>query len=131
MWVGPYLIKSRLGKGFYQLQQLCGKGPVTTIPRVSYVHIKVYCPVHLQEKFNHIQPPMNQLQLLQVLHQQLMRKHLVESPEKQNFTAFPIQKIWCHGSKMRHSAYIPIHCICRLPKSEGIKLIECSYCGIW
>ena len=28
-------------KGFYEPQS-CGKGPVTTIPRVSHVHIKVY-----------------------------------------------------------------------------------------
>ena len=41
MWVGPYLITKSLGKGFYELQS-CGKGPVTTIPRVSHVHIKVY-----------------------------------------------------------------------------------------
>ena len=40
-WVGPYLITISLGKGFYELQS-CGKGPVTTIPRVSHVHIKVY-----------------------------------------------------------------------------------------
>ena len=40
-WVGPYLITKSLGKGFYELQS-CGKGPVTTIPRVSHVHIKVY-----------------------------------------------------------------------------------------
>ena len=41
MWVGPYLITKSLRKGFYELQS-CGKGPVTTIPRVSHVHIKVY-----------------------------------------------------------------------------------------
>ena len=41
MWVGPYLIPKSLGKGFYELQS-CGKGRVTTIPRVSHVHIKVY-----------------------------------------------------------------------------------------
>eukprot|EP00731_Ephydatia_muelleri_P005995 Em0003g243a len=40
-WVGPYLITRSLGKGFYELQS-CGKGRVTTIPRVSHVHIKVY-----------------------------------------------------------------------------------------
>ena len=38
-WVGPYLLTKSLGKGFYELQS-CGKGHVTTIPRVS--HIKVY-----------------------------------------------------------------------------------------
>ena len=27
-----------------------------------------HCPVHLQENFNHHQPPMNHLQLLQILH---------------------------------------------------------------
>ena len=41
MWVVPYLITKSLGKVSYQLQS-CGKGPVTTILRVSYVHIKVY-----------------------------------------------------------------------------------------
>ena len=60
-----------------------------------------------------------------------MRKHLIESFEKQNITVFPIQKIRCHGSKVRHSAKIPIHCVCRLPKLEGIKMNECSYCGTW
>eukprot|EP00731_Ephydatia_muelleri_P019971 Em0012g796a len=40
-WVGPYLITKSLGKGFYELQSW-GKGRVTTIPRVSHVHIKVY-----------------------------------------------------------------------------------------
>ena len=40
-WVGPYLITRSQGKGFYELQS-CGKGRVTTIPRVSHVHIKVY-----------------------------------------------------------------------------------------
>ena len=63
--------------------------------------------------------------------QTVMRKHLIESLEKQNITAIPVQKIRRHGSKVRHSAKIPIHCVCRLPKLEGIKMIECSYCGIW
>ena len=63
--------------------------------------------------------------------QKVMRKHLVDCLEKQNITAFPIQKIRRHGSKVRHSANIPIHCVCRLPKLEGIKMIECSYCGTW
>ena len=63
--------------------------------------------------------------------QKAMRKHLVDCLEKQNITAFPIQKIRRHGSKVRHSANIPIHCVCRLPKLEGIKMIECSYCGTW
>ena len=40
-WVGPYLITKSLGKGFYDLQS-CGKGRVTTIPRVSHVCIKEY-----------------------------------------------------------------------------------------
>ena len=62
--------------------------------------------------------------------QKAMRKHLIESLEKQNITAFPIKKIRRHVSKVRHSANIPIHCVCRLPKLEGIKMIECSYCGI-
>ena len=53
--------------------------------------------------------------------QKAMRKHLVDCLEKQNITAFPIQKIRRHGSKVRHSANIPIHCVCRLPKLEGIK----------
>ena len=35
------MITKSLGKGFYELQS-CGKGRVTTIPRVSHVHIKVY-----------------------------------------------------------------------------------------
>ena len=63
--------------------------------------------------------------------QEAMRKHLIESLEKLNITAFPIQKIRRHGSKVRHSANIPIHCVFRLPKLEGIKMIECSYCGTW
>ena len=63
--------------------------------------------------------------------QKAMRKHLVDCFEKQNITAFPIQKIRRHGSKVRHSANIPIHCVCRLPKLEGVKMIECSYCGTW
>ena len=36
--------------------------------------------------------------------QKAMRKHFIESLEKQNITAFPVQKIRCHGSKARHSA---------------------------
>ena len=63
--------------------------------------------------------------------QKAMRKHLIESLEKQTITAFPIQKIRRHGSKVRHSSNVPIHCVCRLPKLEGIKMIECSYCGTW
>ena len=63
--------------------------------------------------------------------QKATRKHLIESLEKQNNTAFPIQKIRRHGSKVRHSANVPIHCVCKLPKLEGIKMIECSYCGAW
>ena len=59
--------------------------------------------------------------------QKVMRKHFIESLEKQNITAFPVQKIRCHGSKVRHSAKIPIHCVCRLSNLEGIKMIECSY----
>ena len=34
--------------------------------------------------------------------QKVMRKHLNESLEKQNITAFPVQKIRCHGLKVRH-----------------------------
>ena len=63
--------------------------------------------------------------------QKAMRKHLVESLEKQNITAFLMQKIRRYGFKVGHSADIPMHCICRLPKLEGIKMIECSYCGTW
>ena len=36
----------------------------------------------------------------------VMRKYLIESLEKQNVTAFPVQKIRHHGSKVRHSAKI-------------------------
>ena len=52
--------------------------------------------------------------------QKAMRKHLIESLEKQNITAFPVQKIRRHGSKARHSAKISIHCVFRFPKLEGI-----------
>ena len=57
------------GKDVYELQS-CGKGPVTTIPRVSHVHIKVYKSLSCSpsKNFNHHQPPMNHLQLLQILH---------------------------------------------------------------
>ena len=69
MWVGPYLIPKSLGKGFYELQS-CGKGPVTTIPRVSHVHIKAFKSLSYSpsRKLQHHQHPMNHLQLLQILH---------------------------------------------------------------
>ena len=54
--------------------------------------------------------------------------HFVVSLEKQNITAFPIQKIKCYGSKVRHSTDIPIHCIAGC---QNWKMIECGYCETW
>ena len=39
---------------------------------------------------------------------------------------------FCEQKAMRkHLIESRIHCVCRLPTMEGIKMIECSYCGIW
>ena len=58
--------------------------------------------------------------------QKVMRKHLIESLEKQNIIYYCISSTKDKTPWIKSEALtkIPIHCVCRLPKLEGIKMIE-------
>lgn len=62
-----------------------------------------------------------------------MRHHLMSCFEKQKWDRFPVvkERRIPFGGAVKFSVAEDIHCICRMPYSKIVDMIECGACGIW